>query len=813
MKEYTHLKQKPIYWQRALYTPVFPLGEDGRRATLSPKHIEKTRKAACEGMVLLKNNGILPLKKGQRIAVFGIGQADYQRGGTGAGIVRVPFEKTLLDGLREKDEAGDVELFRPLADFYQTGLLDQRENAMVNGYDVPQTASYSNPHKVGDLTFFIGRADDPEIPADLLAQAKEFTDTAIVTVSRTSGEFYDRTPGPGEFALTDAEKATIETVKKNFRHVIAVINSGGQIEAGWTEDPAIGAVLLMMTPGMMGGVAAADLLCGRENPSGRLVDTWARNYEDYPTSGLFLQDDYYVNYENDIFVGYRYFETIPGAAEKVVYPFGFGLSYTTFERLILSAGEKDGDITVQVLVKNTGDVAGREVVQAYYGAPQGKLGKAAKSLAAFRKTKLLQPGETEAVALTFSVSSMASYDENGVYCKSAYLLEQGDYPVYVGASVRDVEVAFTYHVAEEYRVTEQLTARCPVIALPRRLKADGTYEQLPYGVLKRPEYPVYQSVGEKVKADMSGETVASSTKASAANKLEDVLEGRITLDQFIAGLGMDELTALSHGIPSTGICCTGGFGGISALGIPPIMTSDSPAGLRTRPWSGFTATAFPSAVTMASTWDPDLVEDEGSAIALEIKENNMYAWLGPALNIHFDPLGGRNFEYFSEDPLISGKMAAAAVRGAQSQRISGCPKHFAANSKDTNRRDSDSRMTERALREIYLKGFEICVKESAPRTVMSSYNYINGIRASESPDLLTYILRGEWGFDGFVMTDWSGHGRHAIEMMAGNDLKMPSGDPRMVKSFLRDQCMKKGSAENCIRNILRVILWYEGWEG
>jgi len=215
---------------------------------------------------------------------------------------------------------------------------------------------------------------------------------------------------------------------------------------------------------------------------------------------------------------------------------------------------------------------------------------------------------------------------------------------------------------------------------------------------------------------------------------------------------------------------------------------------------------------VACTWDPELSRQLASAIALEIKENNMYAWLAPAMNIHRDPLGGRNFEYYSEDPVLTGKMAAAAVRGAQAHRISACPKHYAANNKELNRRDSDSRLTERALREVYLRGFEICIKESAPRTIMTSYNYVNGRRAAESCDLLVHILRREWGFDGMVMTDWSGHGRQAMEVKAGNDLKMPRGEPVSVWSFINDGAVSMGQAQECARNILKLILWYEGIE-
>ena len=378
------------------------------------------------------------------------------------------------------------------------------------------------------------------------------------------------------------------------------------------------------------------------------------------------------------------------------------------------------------------------------------------------------------------------------------MLEGGEYPIYVGGSVRDAEVCYTYTVAEDFRMVKQLSQRCPAIALPRRMKADGTFEELACGVLRAEEYVDYPAVPVN--------------KMMKARPLSDVAEGKLTLDEFIGQMDRQDLSLLLGGVPNVGCAQTSGFGGRPEFGIPAIMTADGPAGCRVNRLSGITTTAFPGEVLVACTWNPALCYEMARAIALEVKENNMYAWLAPALNIHRDPLGGRNFEYYSEDPVISGKMAAAAVRGAQDQHITACPKHFAANNKEHNRRDSDSRLTERALREIYLRGFEICVRESDPKTLMSSYNYINGRRTSESCDLLVHILRKEWGFTGLVMTDWRGHGRHAVEARSGNDLKMSKGDPSMIVRFMGDGSLTMGQAQQCARNILKVILWYEGME-
>jgi len=294
---------------------------------------------------------------------------------------------------------------------------------------------------------------------------------------------------------------------------------------------------------------------------------------------------------------------------------------------------------------------------------------------------------------------------------------------------------------------------------------------------------------------------------------EAVADGEITLDEFIAQMTPEQLFAMLGGHPNTGVAITGSFGCIPELGIPAYTTSDAPAGIRVKPQHCLEPTAFPTAVCLACTWNEALVEQVGEAIGKEIKENNMFAWLGPALNIHRDPLCGRNFEYYSEDPLVAGKMAAASVRGAQRQRISASPKHFAANNKEFIRKECDSRVTERALREIYLKGFEICVREADPKTVMTSYNPVNGIYASENADLQSHILRGEWGFSGLTMTDWSGHGLHGREVKAGSDIKMPRGDTFSLKNYLLDGSMggfDLGHLHAAVRRILSVFLWYEG---
>lgn len=787
------------HWLRAKYVPAWPLGEDGRAVTGCEAHKALTRRAASEGMVLLKNNGILPLKKGQKLALFGSGQIAFEQGGSGAGIVYSAYNRNLYEGLSAKD----VENFEPLSDFFKEHYEKELNYVLENYAFGRDKNNRGTAPMLGEFTpveKFNLRGREAVIPEELVAQAAAFTDTAIICISRTCGEFYDREL-ENNFNLKPEEKAMIEQVKAAFANIVVVLNIGAQIESAWLLEDAIGAVLYMGTPGMEGGNAAADILCGDICPSGKLSDTIALGYDDYPTSAIFNESDYYANYEEDIFVGYRYFETIPGAKEKVAFPFGFGLSYTTFSHSLESAGECDGKILITAKVTNTGNVAGKQILQLYCTAPQGKLGKAKMSLVAFGKTGLLAPGESQILTLTVDPYLMSSYDDTGIWCKSAYILEGGDYILSLGTNVRDTAPVYTYRVAGDYRLVQQLSERCKCVALPRKMRPDGTFENLPM-------------LGMPPAQEFADPPVITAQKPAEKVSFDAVADGKVTIDEFIAQMTDQQLFELMGGTMNMGVSITSGFGRIRELGIPGFMTSDAPAGIRVRPDTCLTPTAFPTADTLANTWDEQLLEEVGTAIAREIKENNMYAWLGPSMNIHRDPLCGRNFEYYSEDPLVAGKMAAAIVRGAQSQRISASPKHFAANNKEFIRKECDSRVTERALRELYLKAFEICIREGDPRTMMTSYNPVNGIYASESADLQTWILRQEWGFDGLIMTDWNGHGVHGRELKAGSDIKMPRGWPLSLQSYLGDGPrtggIHIGHLQAAAKRIFKVFLWYDG---
>ena len=801
-----------VKWQRSFFQPVLPLGEDGRRVTGSKEHIALSRMAAGEGMVLLKNEkNTLPIRRGTKVALFGKGTVDYVKGGGGSGDVTVEYIRNLYEGMKIKEDEGKVEVFDKLAKYYAEDIQKQYADGAVPGMTV-----------------------EPELPDELLNEAREYTDTAIITICRFSGEGWDRKCEAaqdgyvldgeekrnselsakifenGDFCLTNAENAMVEKVKKAFPHVIVVMNVGGIVDTKWFRDcDEIQSVLMAWQGGMEGGLATADILCGDVNPSGKLSDTYAKDLEDYPSTANFHESAFYVDYTEDIYVGYRYFETIPGAAERVNYPFGFGLSYTDFDWKMTGASEENGVITVLTEVTNTGKTAGKEVIQLYYGAPQGKLGKPAKVLGAFKKTSILQPGEHQLLTLKLPVNQMASYDDLGKVCRSAYVLEAGEYAIYIGTNVRDAEkIDFTYVVKED-TVTEQLSRNAAPYHLQKRMLADGSYEELPQreyveeeGLPRQDKYaiglPCPDTRGQK------GIDFLDFLDSKGV-RFSDVADGKMTLDEFMDILTLDDCINLLGGQPNTGCANTFGMGNLPEYGVPNVMTADGPAGLRILPKCGVNTTLAMCHI-LASTWDEELVEKVGKAGAEEVKENNISIWLTPACNIHRSPLCGRNFEYYSEDPYLAGKTGAAMVRGIQSQHIGASVKHFAANNKETNRKDSDSRVSERALREIYLKQFEIIVKEAHPYTIMSSYNLINGIHASENKELLTGILRDEWGFDGLVTTDWWTFGEHYRETKAGNDIKMAAGYPERIKEAYEKGFITEAEIRLSARRILNMIL-------
>ena len=765
-------------WQRFNYFPVLPLGKDGRRATGSAEHIELSRRAAAEGMVLLKNeSALLPLRRGARVALFGKASVDYIKGGGGSGDVTVAYTRNLCDAMEEKQAEGKLTCVAALHDFYREYVSSQFASG---GY--------------------WGRLDEPELPQALLEMAAREADTAIISICRFSSEGGDRTPTEGDFYLSAGEKRLVQAVCGAFSKVAVVLNVGGVVDTSWfAQNPAIQAALLAWQGGMEGASAEADLLCGDVCPSGKLTDTFATSFDDYPSSANFHESDDYVCYTDDIFVGYRYFETIPGAADKVNYPFGFGLSYTAFDTACVASEADEEAIRLTVRVENTGTVSGKEVVQVYTSAPEEN--RPRLELRAFQKTALLAPGEAQSLTFTVPVTELACYDE----AKAAYVLSSGEYQVMIGNSSRDLQTVFTYRCPGA-RVTQKMQNRCVPKKLPRRLRADGSYEALAMQeespVPDRsgwPEKPKWEA--EHILPDRSGMEVPAGRLSFA-----EVANGNVRLEDFIDGLTDDELITLLGGTPNRGVADTRGIGGLDDLKIPAVMTADGPAGLRICEDRGVTTTAWPVATLLACTWDPELVCEVGKAGGREVRENNLGMWLTPAINIHRSPLCGRNFEYYSEDPLVSGKLATAMVRGIQSEGVSACVKHFCVNNKETNRKGSDSRVSERALREIYLRAFEIVVKEGNVWAVMTAYNLLNGTYTSENRELLSGILREEWGFDGLVVTDWENYAEHYVEALAGNNVRMPHGSLRRIQRAMQEGLITRADLIPNVRRVLQFLL-------
>ncbi len=799
-------------WARANHQPNLPL-ENGKYVTACKEHVLLSKEAATEGMVLLKNeNSRLPLKSGAKVALFGKGTFDYVKGGGGSGDVHSAYVRNLYEGLKELKE---VEIFEPLAEYYRENVAKQYAGGAVPG-----------------MTY------EPELTTEQVRDAKAFADTAIIVISRFSGEGWDRSSiecnveynpwdngeesmpsvsgrifPKGDFYLTKEEETMIARVEEAFADIVVVLNVGGMMDTSWIQrDDKLAAALVAWQGGMEGGLATAEILMGKVSPSGKLSDTLAASVEDYLSTENFHESFDYVDYTDDVYVGYRYFETFAEAKEKVCYPFGYGLSYTDFALENIKAREDGECIKVSLKVTNTGSYAGKEVVQVYTSAPQGLLQKPARELKTFAKTKLLQPGESQEVTMTFAKASMASYDDLGKVSKSAYVLEAGEYGIYVGNNVRDaVKADWSYTVAQN-QVVEQLSAKLVPTQLKKRILSDGTYEELPLGETNDPNACAFEKMvpgtDEGILPGVRGRDICFMLDAyrSGNHMLPEVAEGKITLDEFAEQLSDEDLIHLLGGQPNTGVANTFGIGNLPEYGVPNIMTADGPAGVRIDEGFGIYTTAWPCATLMACTWNEELVEKVGTAGSKELKENNLCVWLTPAMNIHRNPLCGRNFEYYSEDPLLAGKMGAAMVRGIQSQNMAATPKHFAANNKETNRKHSDSRVSERALREIYLKGFEIMVKESAPWAIMSSYNMINGHRASECRELLEDILRDEWGFDGMVTTDWWTRGEQYKEIKAGNDLKMANGYPERVKKAMEMGVLTREELLISAKRVLGLIL-------
>ena len=829
-------------------------------------HMELSRRAAGECVVLLENDGALPLHSVGRIALYGSGARLTVKGGTGSGDVNSRSSVSIEQGLENAGFTVTTKAWlRRHDEQYARARQAYRE----------QIAALVEREGISESFAVFYQLFQVPAPANISEEdvAASDTDTAVYVISRTSGEGSDRFHRRGDYLLYEEEKTQVEQLAAAYDKLVVVLNVGGVMDLSeLSAIPSVSAVLLMSQLGAAGGDALADVLTGKVNPSGRLTDTWAKRYEDYPSSETFSHNDGNVDdeyYTEGVYVGYRYFDTFH---VEPLYPFGYGKSYTTFGINPVSAAAGGETVRLSVSVRNTGAYVGKEVVQLYCSAPNGTIAKPWQELVCFAKTKLLSPGEAETVELSFSVRDLASYCED---C-AAWVLEAGDYVLRVGSSSRDTVPAAVLTLDRTVK-TEQLknlfadadSVRVITAPLTKRAAADGSVPRIAlYADAIETRQAVYQETHEPY-----------TTAQSKTLTLEDVRHGVCTVEELTAQLTVEEMATLCVGtlrlgegsvVGNASYLVPGAAGDTSAIleqsrGIRPLILADGPAGLRLQPIFktdkagqllpggevvegkgapfdlGFTdentntyyqyCTAIPVGWALAQSWNTVLLEEIGSMVGVEMELFGVDLWLAPALNIHRNPLCGRNFEYYSEDPVISGRAAAAITRGVQRHAGKGTTiKHFAANSQEDNRYFSNAHISERAIREIYIKGFELAIRESQPKSIMTSYNLLNGVHTANSYDLLQAVARDEWGYQGVIMTDWFTSqeqpeqvGEHTDRypisastgcVYAGNDIQMP-GCQKNVDDIVKAVTTGRkidgyrvtlADLQQCAANVIRAAL-------
>lgn len=722
---------------------------------------ELLRAAAAEGAVLLKNDGVLPLKTGETVSLFGICQLEWFYTGYGSGgEVIKPYAVNLADGVRN---CASLELNEQLCDIYAQW---NKKNPIDHGFWGHWPRCY----------------EEMPLTDEIVKTASEKSTAAVVTIGRSSGEDRENALERGSYYLTENEENMLSLVTKYFDKTVVLFNIGSIMDFSFLERYDINSAMIVWQGGMESGNAVCDLLSGSVCPSGKLTDTIACYYEDYPSCHSFGGKNY-NNYEEDIYVGYRFFETF--YRDRVLYPFGYGLSYTDFEIISKSAEEKNGEFTFVFDVKNTGECAGAEVVQLYIEKPCELIDTPARELIAFRKTAVLQPNENEIIKFTVSEADIASYDSKGAtgnpYC---YVVQKGEYEFFAGSDVRCAKAVFSFNYNENKVVSEYTQVLAPKESFDifKAVKNDDGY------ILAKTGVPTKTTDLRDI--IIKNLPVEIKQTGDRGIKLFDVKNGKASIEQFAAQLNFDELEAISRGDYTMnsplGVSGNAGtFGGVLQSlrdkGVPAVTTTDGPSGIRLYA----SCSLIPIGTLLASTFNEKTVQAVYTALSEEMLEKGTDMLLAPGMNIHRNVLCGRNFEYYSEDPFVSGKIAAAAVRGIQASGVSACPKHFACNNQEYRRNKNDSRISERALREIYLKGFEICVKEGKPKSIMTSYNKINSVYSHYNYELCTSVLRKEWGYDGIVITDWwMQHGKspefdnvtdNAYRIRGGIDVLMPGG--------------------------------------
>ena len=800
------------------------------------QHYDTVRALTPDCLVLLKSDGSFPLAAPEPIALYGSGARCTVKGGSGSGDVNVRHYPTIEEGL---EAAGCPVTTKTWLDGYDAAKAEARR-AFVAAMQQKVAAE-----GLGALSGLMG-AEPPEPTYDLpLSGAGE---TAVYVLARRSGEGTDRTDAPGDLRLTETEVRDILALQQTYKRFLLVLNTGGVVDLSPVVDK-VANILLLSQPGIAVGDAFADVLLGKAAPSGKLTATWAAA-NDYAGPGDFACPDDTL-YREGIYVGYRYFDA---AGKTPLFPFGYGLSYTTFALRAGAVTVHGARVCVQATVTNTGARPGRQVTQLYLRKPAGALDEPARELAAYQKTRTLAPGESETLTLAFDLPELAAYDA----AAGAWVLEAGTYWLYLGTDSRDAALCGALALGE--RVTVQQAA--PVGGTPDSAEwspAPTPAEQLPAGMVPVPLDPAALVAAPAVPAEPDPEALAA-VQAMTDEELAALCVGRFGS----AGSG--------NIVGSAGVNVAGAAGESRAFpekDIPGLVMADGPAGLRlaaryavagsqavpvggdsmaamielipeamrgaiaaavgasapsalTGPVYEQPCTAIPIGTALAQSWDPAVAEACGDLVGKEMERFGVHLWLAPAMNIHRSPLCGRNFEYYSEDPLLTGRTAAALTRGVQKHPGCGVTlKHFCCNNQETNRMHSNSQVSPRALRELYLKGFAIAVREAAPAAIMTSYNLLNGEHTSQRADLMEELLRKEWGYRGLVMTDWVIAGMTADgkkypmacasgTIRAGNDLMMPGSpaDQNDLLTALRDPAVRypltRANLERCGARIVET---------
>ena len=777
--------------------------------------VKFARSAAADGMVLLKNcNKTLPISLDKEIALFGITSYRCFRMGWGSGDMMAQPTVQISEGL---EEAG------------------YKLNSDVKKIALDWAEAHDSEYRGVNRDWFkwVYRFNEFEISDDEIKNAAKTSDVAVVTIGRCSGESDDLKNEEGFHKLHSQEVELVKKVSESFEHTVLLLNVCGVIDLTSIEGMNVDSILDVSLCGEQFGNAVADIVSGKVCPSGRLSTTWAKKYEDYPTcEGI---DTTIIPYNEGIYVGYRYFDTF-GVEPR--YPFGFGLSYTDFKMRAYDIDVDGALVDFCVEVTNTGSVAGKEVVQCYISCPDGKLEKAYQELCTYAKTDCLEPGEKEELILSFNLTDMASYDEE----RAAYILEPGKYVVRCGNSSRNTHVAFVIEVEKEIVCVQTINRLVPEEGALNLISKKGytpyTYDGEEKEIAKAQIFTVdadkiETEICDKYEDAMPKELVAKNN--GKLYTLEDVANGEADIEDVVAQFSDEELSCMLNGVIYSGSDANANVGSMSikvkgAAGemwtsekykIPTNACADGPSGVRlaifNTPESDDTDMAkemvsYPSGTCLANSWDLEAAYCLGECVRNDLEVSDIEGWLAPGINIHRNPLNGRNFEYISEDPLLAGNVGAYITFGVQYDE-NGDPtgryttvKHFACNNMEYERGISDSRVSERALREIYLKPFKIAVTDSAPLAIMTAYNKINGKFSATNFDLLNGILRGEWGFDGMVMTDWNNAAVPKEHPVAGNDLIMPGCHRSKILDGLKDGTLPKADAQACAVRILRTVL-------